>query len=49
MMVNQLKWFCKMIAICNDNFGVVPVHGNYHPLPVPDWIDFFSVNNDPDI
>ena len=49
MMVNQLQGLGEMVAICNDNFWVVSIYGNHHPLAVPDWIDFFSVNNDPDI
>lgn len=48
-MVNQLQRLRKMIAIRNDNFWVVPVHGNNHPFAVPDGIDIFLVYNYPDI
>jgi hypothetical protein len=49
MMVNQLQRLGEMIAIRDNNFRVVSIHRNYHLLSVPNWIDFFSVNNDPDI
>jgi hypothetical protein len=49
MMVNQLQRLGEMISISNDNFWVVSIHGNYHLLPMFDWVDFFSVNNDADI
>jgi hypothetical protein len=38
-----------MIAISYYNFWVVFIHRNYHALPVPHWVDFFSVHDDADI
>ena len=49
MVVNQFKRFCKMIAVCNNNFGMIAFDRNDHLLTLLYRVNFISVYNNPDI
>jgi len=48
-MVNQFKWLCKMVAVCNNNLRVIMLKRNDDPLTLFHRVNFITIYDDPDI